>query len=137
MLNENAKALVAALRSGEYKQTQGRLASKDANGNWGHCCLGVACVLAAKAGVLDVPPIEHSTPEFNSSKAYKTFDGEAHYLPPTVQKWLGFRSVKGSYSTSSLAVKNDTGASFAQIAAIIESEPDGLFGPPISSSISI
>ena len=42
---EVVKRWVAALRSGEYKQTQGQLWSGD-----GFCCLGVLCDLAAKDG---------------------------------------------------------------------------------------
>ena len=43
---------MTALRSGKYKQTTGTLADQD-----GHCCLGVACDLAVKAGIIP-PPVK-------------------------------------------------------------------------------
>jgi len=46
-MNQAIKAQwIAALRSGEYQQTVGRLRSST-----GYCCLGVLCDLHAKAGL--------------------------------------------------------------------------------------
>jgi hypothetical protein len=111
MLNENAKKWVAALRSGEYKQAQSQLKTEI-----GHCCLGVACELAKQAGVIS---------DYKSSE---------WFLPVTVRNWLGLATHGGTYQESedtdldmSLARKNDRGATFSEIADIIESEPEGLF----------
>lgn len=109
-MNENAKAWVAALRSGEYTQGQGQLVERhpDTDELIGHCCLGVACVIAEQAtGVGFV---------------------EGEILPRRVQRWLGLRTpageIKGNLALTEL---NDEGHSFDYIADLIESEPEGLF----------
>lgn len=70
---ENMRAWVTALRSGEFKQAQGKLVEFDIDGNKvGHCCLGVAAEVAVKAGV------DHN---------YQwELDGT---LPEATKKWLG------------------------------------------------
>lgn len=105
-MNDNAKKWVATLRSGEYKQTKGRLAD-----DFGHCCLGVACELAIEAGVIN------------------SYHKEKGSLPSLVKDWLGLRHWSGRYQGENrfLANDNDRGQSFSQIADIIESEPEGLF----------
>ncbi len=37
---------IAALRSGDYKQTIGTLVEQDGNNGYKYCCLGVACKVA-------------------------------------------------------------------------------------------
>lgn len=111
MLNENAKKWVAALRSGEFKQAQRKLATKD-----GFCCLGVACVLAEKDGL--------SLPDDWKDRGS---------LPWTICRWLGLRTGWGQYGPAlenELTRDNDKkDKTFAEIAGIIESEPEGLFVP--------
>jgi hypothetical protein len=46
-LGPNQQQWVAALRSGKYKQGQGRLQSRDS-----YCCLGVACAVAENNNIL-------------------------------------------------------------------------------------
>jgi len=107
VLNENAQRWVAALRSGEYTQTTGRLRNGDA-----FCCLGVACDL------------------FDSSQWTRDYDYEfdRYGVPDSVRDSLGLRDNAGANDNcASLAYHNDTGSSFADIADIIESEPPGLF----------
>lgn len=110
MLNENAKKWVAALRSGRYRQTTGLLTRDGA-----YCCLGVACAIAEDAG-LDLPNWHD--------------DGA---LPWEVRQWLGMKSqwgnflIDGQLLGTELTVLNDNGSTFAEIAEIIESEPEGLF----------
>jgi hypothetical protein len=144
MLNDNAKAWVAALRSGKYKQAVGVL-TEEADGEIvGHCCLGVACELAVEAGVV------------------KRFERKEHYyrdvvygpnehqvertvLPPLVAAWLGLREANASFPprdlaadadmtaetpvdrTEALTSMNDAQRSFEEIADVIEQEPPGLF----------
>lgn len=109
-MNKNAKKWVKALRSGKYKQTTGRLAREGA-----YCCLGVACELAVKAGVIQ---------DFEPS------DGE---LPEQVALWLGLGRRDGTYEPeegglTDLGIQNDQEKkTFKQIAKIIESEPRGMF----------
>jgi hypothetical protein len=113
MLNENAKKWVAALRSGEYKQTRGQLVNDEGTG---HCCLGVACEVFLKEPC-------HT---LNDSWRER---GALYGAAEPVRLWLGLRDEGGDFDTggSSLAVENDTGKSFAEIADLIESEPPGLF----------
>lgn len=157
MLNENAKLWVAALRSGEYTQTRGRLSIIQAEAGStrfvvGDCCLGVACKVAHKAGLalkLD------SIGRMGDGKTIEaTYDGEISVLPESVAKWLGLTNLTGPIAVKDLpepirrmvnasapqnfeegktflTVLNDTlGLTLSQIADIIESEPEGLFGPP-------
>src|SRR5271165_2259693 len=94
------KKWVAALRSGKYKQTRGRLHNKRGGG---YCCLGVLC--------------EISGMEFNPN------DG---MIPYSVENWSGLRTRKGSCADTnlrgeSLASYNDhSKLSFKAIANIIE-----------------
>lgn len=112
MLNENAKKWVAALRSGEYKQTKNYLKN-----NEGFCCLGVLCDLYAKdAGVA-----------WNGAR----FMGSFQTPPRVVLEWAALREPDGDHRAAgmhtSLTARNDNGCSFSKIADIIESEPEGLF----------
>lgn len=133
MLNENAKAWVAALRSGKFKQGHNKLARIDrtvrGSMRFDYCCLGVASELAVAAGIIPAPAV---------SCAYKEYVGGSNYLGFSVAEWLGLRNHKGEYNTKSerdniiwksLAGDNDDGKTFEEIANIIESEPNDLFGP--------
>lgn len=81
---EVIKKWVEALRSGEYKQTTGKLHRVTLNENLpeeppGMCCLGVLCDLAAKAGVVTRVV----------DGMLMRYDGETHVLPPVVRDWAG------------------------------------------------
>lgn len=122
MLNENAKAWVAALRSGEYQQTREVLFD-----GTGYCCLGVACELYGEAHGVGFEPYGDGW----------LFLGADDMLPEPVARWLGVRSAVGSFSPpmtaghGSLAQLNDdAGYDFDEIADTVESEPRGLFGEP-------
>ena len=119
-MNENAKRWVEALRSGEYDQANGALRNGD-----GFCCLGVACDLAR---------VELGTEWEESDDGAARLAGSSSfgYLPVGVQRWLGLASNDGSFwpgggGTETLASLNDDGKTFSEIAAVIESEPEGLF----------
>jgi hypothetical protein len=138
-MNENAKAWIAALRSGEYEQGKKALHVLEGDGV-GYCCLGVACDLAVKAGVPLTRETELSEVIHQEIEVFVTENGvrAVAYLPPPVRKWLGVRTDGGNYDAhpsthgfTSLATKNDDGATFGEIADIIESEPKGLFGEGI------
>ncbi len=111
-MNDNAKKWVAALRSGEFQQTKGVLRSPE-----GYCCLGVACEVYRR---------ETGAGEWDDSNQ---FQGHGDVPPIEVQRWLGLKRANGAMDDDSLCLteRNDDGDSFAQIAAVIESEPDGLF----------
>lgn len=100
------EALVAALRSGEYEQTTGYLREGNA-----FCCLGVAC------DVSDLGAWDNE----------KYMDALA-ILPEEVCLFYGFAGNEGrTDSGESLSGRNDSGASFAEIADWIDSEPAGMF----------
>src|SRR4029077_9525728 len=88
------------------------------------CCLGVACDLAYKAGLISEPISE----ETDSEQRYWYGDAWA-YLPSTVQDWLGLQTDNGEWrgGDNSLGYKNDRGLTFLEIADLIESDPEGLF----------
>lgn len=108
------KDLVAALRSGEFKQGTGRLCR---GGLW--CCLGIACHVFDRMfpGVLKISAVEDST----------LFDDNTSTLPCMVKDAFGFHGEAGPYEQTTLAYQNDCGKSFLEIADLIESNPPGLW----------
>ena len=105
---------IRALRSGEYKQTQGSLRD-----NSGFCCLGVLCELAVRAKVIGKPQQQH-----NDTFLY----GKNEFvLPRKVREWAGLKDSSGKYGENSLVDLNDNGSRFKTIAKIIEKKPKGLF----------
>lgn len=115
---EQARELwISELRSGKWIQGTGALCQSGK-----HCCLGVACELAIKDGV----PIE-KTVNWGEPVYYGGYHGFT--LPPAVLGWLGLQDDVGSLTSvvqvkytqcTSLASMNDVGATFPQIADIIE-----------------
>jgi hypothetical protein len=116
--------LVAALRSGEYRQGRGQL-RKEENGVLVHCCLGVACEVFRKEADQGLWTQDH---QFVIPAADEV---QGDHLPATVRDWYGFRTVDGKCvrngKLSDLTVLNDIGWSFTRIAVFIEAEPRGLF----------
>ena len=132
MLNENAIAWLAALRSGEYKQGRKALHDdRDKSSNF--CCLGVACDLYAKAGHGSwiKAPDGAITYTFLAKNGHSSQDA----LPAPVTDWLGIRTGDGFFepdttpgNAQSLIDLNDNKSfTFLQIADVIESQPKGLF----------
>lgn len=109
-MNDFAKRWVAALRSGEFKQTRNRLHYGD-----GYCCLGVACELYRR---------ETGKGKWDSNNF---FLGKNVTLPLVVRESLQLRRDNGRFGSGGLATMNDDGRTFAEIADLIESEPAGLF----------
>lgn len=102
-----------ALRSGEYKQTNGtlhRLKHFDSIPER-HCCLGVLCDLAVKDGL----PVE-----VKARIEYVEYDDESCTLPSRVIKWAGLTYNDLFIGNKRLSEYNDEGASFDQIADLIE-----------------
>ena len=112
---------VAALRSGDYDQGHGRLHSKDANGISSFCCLGVLCDLANKENIVS-EIMEY--PSLNTVAVI--YDDDESWLPTSVAEWSGvdhqgtFVETKHNHEFSTLAELNDSGATFAHLATIIE-----------------
>ena len=91
MNKEIMQKWVAALRSGEYKQIDGRLRSyePDECGKYSYCCLGVLCELhrlEQGAGEWGTSPHGHNGHLTAITTAY---DGKPNTLPLSVQKWAG------------------------------------------------
>jgi hypothetical protein len=133
MKKEVADKWVAALRSGEYKQTSGTL-----NDGGNFCCLGVLCDISSIGKWIEVGLV----------KGYYTNDiSSTSILPEQVKSWAGIKSVDGSFPDdgeisfyydntteqfieydegdfvdliTNLAALNDYGKSFTEIADIIE-----------------
>jgi hypothetical protein len=126
----NRATLVAALRSGEY--TQGRYGlkcSKDAKKEtFAFCCLGVACDVAIKAGIIP----DWTVSEYGSCSIVTDMRTNYTDLPPEVQDWLGFQTAWGAFIDdtipgSTLIDCNDNKTmDFNAIADVIEKEPVGL-----------
>lgn len=120
-MNENARTWVAALRSGMYRQGRSRLRAPGGK----FCCLGVACDIYQRAT---------GDGEWGDIEGAYVFraDGETkdNVLPVVVTDWLGLSNQGGRYANGkddALWAHNDAGDPFSDIAAIIESEPEGLF----------
>lgn len=110
------KAWTDALRSGDYEQGRHALTSEG-----DYCCLGVACELAVKAGV--IKPCRADT-----------YEGEGATLPLPVQVWLGLADCagetkdhieygppEGQLAAGGLTELNDAaGYTFQQIADVID-----------------
>ena len=109
-MNQEIKAKwVAALRSGEYKQTTGYL---EKNGY--HCCLGVLC---------EISKLETG---FGVKETILEGCGN-HLLSDTVIMWSGLDTESGSRVVIDgddimLADHNDDGRTFLEIADAIESQ---------------
>ena len=120
-MNDNARAWVAALRSGKYEQGPGFLKQDDK-----YCCLGVACDIYIRS---NEGLSEAWEPEV-CSRTWKCC-GKRSTLPEAAAKWIGLRDDCGCFRNGpakSLVELNDSKKwSFDQIADFIESEPEGLF----------
>lgn len=101
---------IAALRSDEYKQRRGQLCRVDGS----FCCLGVACELLVKEGML-----ERQGQGYRAGKELR--EG---YLPGRSCKFIGLRSRGGLPRGEELPLSglNDTGKSFEEIATALETE---------------
>ena len=97
-------AWIEALRSGEYKQTDGQLYDDDVNS---FCCLGVLCDLARKDGG-----------KVNWNDPWKSIvQAEGGNLPFYVRQYIGM----SDYQEQKLIKMNDSGTqSFKHIASYIE-----------------
>jgi hypothetical protein len=132
-----------ALRSGKYQQGREYLHKVDSNNNNYYCCLGVACVIS------DRVIAQTSEPSFRGNMIV-AYDHQTDTLPSKVKLELGLSTNLGEFIQNedtiaitklgvrgvetSLAALNDNGATFEQIAQIIELKPQGLFVDEPSSN---
>ncbi len=132
---ERRAKLVAALRSGQYKQTRSQLRKTLPEA---YCCLGVACDIFRR----DEEIAERFREAFDGTPL--DWDGVAFLdadtqLPEDVAEYYGFRTQEGAFwidgpagtDFATLIDLNDSAKkSFAEIADVIEAEPRGLFIDP-------
>jgi len=78
---------IKALRSGDYRQGEDYLHTSGTEERF--CCLGVACDLAVKEGVITA---RAAHPESGSGAWNYASDGEESFLPESVRSWLGLLS---------------------------------------------
>jgi hypothetical protein len=114
---------IEALRSGDYKQCTGYLQSIREEHGIGYCCLGVACEVYIKCGGDLKTEFVHE---------YVNYGKDNQLLPRKVKEWLGIKTTDGEFinedgENSRLTDTNDGGATFEEIARIIEAAPEGLF----------
>lgn len=139
MLNERQQALVDALRSGEYKQARCRLYIECEDGSVCNCCLGVAGILYNKAHPNNPVSLTHydCTNKTNNAVQGKSYrmGSSPFYMDTRVMNYFGFNTDAGRYHVPTedgydicyLSNRNDKGATFAEIADIIEKNADTLF----------
>lgn len=126
--NENLRAWVAALRSGEYTQGQAtlahRLAGGDAPGLVKYCCLGVACELAKAAGIVRSENMPNGDTQYTSVE--NPDDTGSDVLPLDVGRWLGISNEHNPYFTDGKTTftasywNDEMQYDFNQIAYLIE-----------------
>jgi hypothetical protein len=111
MKQEIKQKWVKALRSGKYKQGEGRLKQKDT-----FCCLGVLCDLYRK---------ETGEPWEKDEYGSETMLNEESFLPPTVKRWAGIRSKTHSPKVRSPFVK-ETKRPYVALSELNDGEVPGI-----------
>ena len=139
MNQEIKERWLAALRSGQYKQTDGYLNVQAVNPNEdnptnnngdGFCCLGVLCEIAVADGVIQKQ--RSASADFFEYGDPAREDWDYSVLPETVKEWAGLRDTNpfindipedgdadGDYWVP-ISEVNDNGLSFTEIAKFIE-----------------
>ena len=117
---------IDALRSGKYPQAQSKLYSGD-----GFCCLGVLCDIYANQ-VGDITWVKRDpNGRFDDDKwDYWYFDDQSEVLPECVSKWAELdendpvvtKDIVGQDYLTTLASLNDKGATFEDLAEVIEEQ---------------
>lgn len=101
--------LINELRSGNWKQGRGALRRDDT-----YCCLGVACEVAVRHGVI-APPTQGDT-AFDGARFYYGPARDYGYLPYAVMNWFGFPDRAPQHGDFVFAWQNDDGTSKSVIA---------------------
>lgn len=120
-------AWVEALRSGDYAQGKRRLHWVDLAGKEVWCCLGVACDVAKQRGLPIRGKEERPSPTIDTeARVVYSYNGKDRVLPDLLVNRLGMSAANGFFHDydanphTCLAVRNDMGIPFAEIADIIE-----------------
>ena len=115
MVKEVKEKWINALRSGEYEQGKGKL-RKDNN----YCCLGVLCDIYNKETgdgewVLKYKLGDNNVFNFNTNR--ESVDDVLSY---NIANWAGLVNNNPNIITKAIAGINDDGATFEEIANLIE-----------------
>lgn len=116
-LNPEVKeAWVTALKSGDYRQGQGRLHTVGRGGGDSFCCLGVLCKIGEGMGVAEASDGREFAVSYRI--AGRDLDSWNDMMPSAgIREWAGLPHI----AADGLAEMNDTeGASFTRIAEYIE-----------------
>lgn len=129
-LGPNQTKWLEALESSKYEQGLSRLRTI---GNK-FCCLGVACdIFGKEAGLSEWKIDDHHTQWYSiADSSEEAFGGR---LPQSMIQFMGFRDSLGinidQNNKKALALLNDSGKSFGEIAAIIRQDPSVYFTEPL------
>lgn len=129
------QVVIAALRSGRYKQTTHTLCRAEKDGCY-HCILGVICEEFCNHEVEWIKNWQREI-RINFKRKHPLhpdylFGNTGSDLPEVVRNWIGFRTKSGNFnstmhSISSLIRLNDLeGYTFEQFAVLLENPPRGL-----------
>jgi hypothetical protein len=121
---EARRAWIEDLRSGKHKQGREALHKITEEGDE-FCCLGRGCVVAINQGWIEIE-VESNRDSVESNRELVQYGGQWGYLPSVVRVLYGLAGRDGCFEEDSLAGLNDRGRTFAEIAAVIEAEPEGL-----------
>jgi hypothetical protein len=147
-MNPAVTRWLEALRSGQYMQGKEKLHTKDSKGNEYFCCLGVACNISDLAIQKAITPYTGIKSDITVIRYISLNDARVSSLPEPVKNLFGLKTTSASFEqdyrtraifdcsghVTSLAALNDNGATFEQIAQIIELRPQGLFVDEPSSN---
>ena len=122
------KLWLEALRSGKYRQTEGKLKEATYSGeNEAFCCLGVLCDLHSQDKGVDRV---WGLPGSDDQSAMGWYDDNEGELPDSVMDWAELVNpnpktneevvMNGRNQAATLAYLNDHGMDFAKIADVIE-----------------
>ena len=108
-----------ALLSGKYEQGRSAL-----NSGGKLCCLGVLCEVAIQQGLQLNKIKQRNSYGYGAERAYG-------FLPQEVMEWADIKTMRGalypnSPSSASLALLNDNGNTFSEIAEVIGKVADQL-----------
>jgi hypothetical protein len=128
-IREHRAAFLAALRSGEYTQGYGTLTIVERDGSERHCCLGVACTVAVKAGAIQrLRVVEYGDDGSVVGNVRYGLDDNSYYgydtelLPRPMQGWLGIHRANPTLvpGMDAAHLNDDAKLTFPQMADLFE-----------------
>lgn len=127
MHSPKLERLVEALRSGEFDQTKHQLRTSE-----GFCCLGVACELYRRETGIGYWEESYTNKVPKPITVYKyvypDYDNKGiNLLPKPIADWYDITAAGRFSDSNHLALLNDLGKTFAEIADTIVVEEANLF----------